>query len=808
MQKLKRDLRWAFRRMSKNPGATLVIILSLGLAIGANTAIFSVVNAVFLRPLAIEDMDQLVRLRETHSENSQEDVRSLRPAVYFQWLDHNDVFDGIGAGTSRELNLTGPDDSERIRGAAITSTLFPTIGVEPRLGRNFLEEEDQPGRNRVVIINHEMWHRRFGGAEDVLGKSVTLNEEKYEIVGVMPARFSYPYDAHMWIPLGLSRDPAVNQRWFLNTPARLKPGVTIEQAQAAMNQFVQQMNESLPLPSPPLGADVWPMRAELTRDLNKTLLLLFAAAAFVLLIACGNVSNLLLAQGFGQTADSAVRLALGASRWRLIRQSLTQSLVLALLGGFVGILFTFWSIGSLIDLNPLAAIRQFDVVPRIDAASFGFTLAVSVAIGLLFGLLPAIRAARVKNFQGILSDGARGASNSSSQHRVFSALVVAEVAITIVVLLGAGLIIQSYLRLHGADRGFYQEDILTVRTAFSRSSFPETHDRIAFQDRVLEELNGLPGVLAAGGVTTLPLYVGHRYATYHVEDRPHPTPDGAYTLHNRLVTPGYFETMGIQLIKGRVLEQPQDWDNPQVAVVSESLANFHWPNEDPIGKRVKFARFDGWLEIVGVVEDVMENPGPALERPDTWYLPYAHGLTATNTITFVIRTATDPAAFIPTMRQAFRKVDRFQPIYDIKTIAAIVDERTQQERFMAFLYGVFGVLAILLAVMGIYAVLSFGINQRRREFGVRIAMGAAGDDIQRLVIRKAFLLTSVGIAFGVLASFWLTRLLETHLYGIRPNDPLTLIAIIAGLGMLAFIASYLPARRVTKINPVQALRNE
>ncbi|HYG62645.1 MAG TPA: ADOP family duplicated permease, partial [Thermoanaerobaculia bacterium] len=599
--------------------------------------------------------------------------------------------------------------------------------------------------------------------------------------------------------------------WGHYTPARLKPGISIERAQEEMTALVRRLAGGNPPVGMTQGVVLGPLREELIRDLPRLLMMLLAAAGLLLLIACVNVSNLLLAQSLNQSTEVAVRVALGATRGRLLRQFFTYSVVLALLGGLVGLLLTFWSVKPLVALASVQqAVNEFDIEPRIDLPTLGFTFLTSLVVGLLFGLVPALRVSKA-NVNHTLKEGGRSGSLGVAGQRVLSTFVVAEVALALVLLVGAALTFQSMRRVVQEDRGFDMENVLSFEVALPEQKFPEPLRKMDFIRQSLERLRGIPGVQAAGATTTQPLYPGTYTLPFNPEGKPANNPMGAYFTHDRVVTPDYMKSLGIPLLRGRGITEQDTAETPMVAVISQSMAERYWPGEEAIGKRLKPGPYDSpapWVTVVGIAGNLKEtfDPGmPNLEH-DAWYRPYQQAAPFFESIIFTLKTQGDTRSIAGAARQAVAEVDRDLPVYDLMTMEEHLAERTTQERFSAWLYGTLGALGLLLAALGIYGILSFSVNQRLREIGIRSAMGAAPADVRALVLRKALGLTALGLGLGLVAVLFLTRFLSFQLYQISNNDPVTLALALIVLGLIALVSSYIPASRAARVDPVRALR--
>jgi putative ABC transport system permease protein len=809
----RQDLRWSQHMMRRNLALTAAVVLSLGMTIGANTATFSVLNAFLLRPLSIQDADRVVRVRENlAAPDKAPSLRSLTAANYGAWRAHQRVFTDIAAATGTSLTLTGSGEPERFSAALISANFFPLLGIQPLLGRNIAAEEDRPGQNQVVILSFDVWQQRFGGDPAIIGQLIRLNGERYTVIGVMNRGFHHPYEADMWVPLAYHEDPtaaAVDQEYY--APARLKPGVTLEQARQQMNDLVKHLREDNPRPNAPKSADLSPIRHELVGDLDKLLYLMVAASAFVLLIACVNVSNLLLAQGLKQSAEVAVRVALGATRGRLIRQILTYSLLLAMLGAVLGILLASWSMKPLVALSPAYALGEFDIEPRLDLPTLGFTLIASLVVGFLFGMMPALRMSRT-SISSTLQEGGRARTLGKAGRRLLSALVVAEVALSLVLLVGAGLILRSFQRLQAENRGFDMHNVLSFTVPLPDFKFPNRLQKVAFIKKSLDRLHAVPGAEGVGGATTQPLYTGTYTTSFNVEGNLVTTDRGYHVVHNRIVTPGYLESLRVPLLAGRYINDHDTPDSPWVVVVSKSLADRYWPGQSAIGKRVKRGRFDStrpWLTVVGVVGSIKETHDELIDTDDAWYVPYSQPIfDDIARMTFMVRMPSNAAAVAPAVREAIHLADKDEPIYSMMTMEERFAQRTTPERFSTVIYTSLGCLGLLLAAIGIYGVLSFSVNQRLREIGIRTAMGAQPRQLRALVMTSAMRLTAAGLVLGVIGALVLTKLLSSQLYQVSPHDPVALVVALICLAVIAFLSAYLPARRASRIDAVKALRFE
>jgi putative ABC transport system permease protein len=801
------DLRYGLRMLAKNPGFTSIAVIALALGIGANSTIFSVVNTVLLRPLPYREPDRLVMVWEDATKNG---YPHDTPAVanYIDWRDQNHVFEGMAAIAEESFNLTGSGEPERIDGRRVSADLFPLLGVEPYLGRAFTPEEDRPGANRVVIMSHGLWQRRFGSDMNIIGKSLTLNGESFTVVGVMPPRFQFPSrEDELWVPIAFDSEEAANRgTHYLEVIARLKPDVTLEQAQAEMNAIAARLQQQYPKSNTGIGVAITPLHEQVVGDIKPALLVLLGAVGFVLLVACANVANLLLARASVRQKETAVRIALGASRWRLIRQFLTESILLAALGGGVGLLLSLWGVSLLKGFIP-ENISQVKAI-TIDARVLIFTLLVSLLTGLIFGLAPATQASNF-NLHETLKEGGRDTAAGSRGNRIRGLLVITEVALALILLIGAGLLINSFLRLRHVDPGFRADKLLTMKIVLPELKYPDQTRRSAFYTELLGRVEALPGVKSAAVTTNLPLYSQGNSIGISIEGRPDPPPDQRFIVVTRVISPQYFRTMGIQLLRGREFGEQDRADSAGVVIISETMARRYWPGEDPLGRRIKAgssASPSPWWTIIGVVKDVRQFELNADPKPQM-YLPYAQN-DFFEPRDLVVSTNVEPLSLGALVRKTVWEVDKDQPVSDIKTMEDILSESVARQRFSMLLLGIFAALALVLAAVGIYGVMSYSVAQRTREFGIRIALGAQGSDVLRLAVGEGLKLVLIGVAIGLAVAFILTRVMSSLLFGVSATDPTTFITISLVLMSVAVLASYIPARRATKVDPMVALRYE
>jgi putative ABC transport system permease protein len=809
METLLQDVRYGARMLRKNPGFTAVAVVALALGIGANTAIFSVVNAVLLRPLAFPEPDRLVTLAENNLRRGV-DHSSVSYPNFADWREQNASFESAAASMESDFNTSIGDQPERVQAAIVSASLFHVLGVEPVLGRGFTDEEDRPGAGPVVVLGYGFWQQRFGGDPGVIGRSIPVEGLNVTIVGVMPAGFRFPVGTTpvpMLAPLSFLSADMQGQRGahFLSVVARLRPGVTLEQARADMDAIGQRLAAQYPDSNTDTSVTVTLLHERLVTDVRPALLVLLGAVGFVLLIACANVANLLLVRSTARRKEIAIRAALGAGRWRVVRALLTESTLLACLGGALGLLLAIWGTDVLISVGPTGLVRVDEI--SVDGRVLGFTVAVSLVTGIVFGLLPALHASRIDLSEALKEGGANRVA--SARDRVRSALVVTEVALSVVLLIGAGLMVRSFARLLDVDPGFRPDHVVTAQLTLPDATYTEPQQVAAFYDRVLDRLRQIPGVQSAGAVTTLPLDGSRISVSYEVEGQPTP-PGLQQSAGFDAVSPGYFRTLGIPILTGRDFTDQDRADGRPVIIVNEAMARRCWPGQDPIGKRITsgITMDDGdppVREVVGVVGDVRHN-SLSSEARAAYYIPFAQ--VPMGMATLAVRTAAEPAAVTSAMRAAVRDVDSNQPLYNARVMEQVVAESVATPRFYATLLGIFGAVALVLAAVGIYGVMAYSVTQRTHEIGVRIALGAQPLQVLRLVVGHGLALALVGVGIGLAAAFALTRLMSSMLFGVSATDPLTFGGLAALLVGVALLACYVPARRASRVDPMVALRYE
>jgi len=822
MNTLARDFAYALRMLAKSPGFTLAAILSLAIGIGANTSIFSIVNALLLRPLPYRDADRLVILwNRSPGLNITEDWFST--AQYFDIKTGHHGLEQVAIAIGGNYNLTSKGEPERVGTIRVSSNLLPMLGQAAAVGRIFAPNEDSPGRPATAVLSHGMWLRHFGADPKMIGKSVTLNGVPYEVVGIMPRAFSLPREvlptldgaeqADILLPLPLPLDAAQNRdHEDYNIMGKLRPGVSIAQAQAEMDTITARLRHDYPQTYPPNGGltfGIVPLLEQVVGDARPTLFVLLGAVGFVLVIACANVANLLLARAVARQKEIAIRTALGASRLRIVRQVLTESMLLSLSGGACGVLLAFWSLHWIHVFGPKSVPRINDI--GIDRVALVFTFVLSVFSGAVFGLVPALRVSRF-DLHATLKDSNRGTAGASAVwgrgHNMRRMLVISELALCVMLLIGAGLLIRSFVYLENVSPGFNPNQLLTLELTMSGPKYDDPKAVGAAYRQLWSRLESLPGVTASGAVTSLPLSQMFAWGPITVEGRVPPPGENFINADQRVVGGHYFEAMEIPLRSGRFFNEHDTPASPKVVVIDEYMAQQLWPNQDPIGRRIHYGGItdkDPWETVVGVVGRVKQytldsDSRIALYLPQTQY--------PTRAMNVVLRSAADPAALAPAVKQQIHELDSDLPLYNVRTMNQRLDESLAQRRFAMLLLTLFAGVALALAVIGTYGVMSYLVNQGTREIGIRIAMGATHRAIERLIVWKGLALALCGVAIGTTGAFAVSRLMRSLLFGVTPFDPFTFVAISLLLTLVTLLASYIPARRVAQIDPIVALRDE
>jgi putative ABC transport system permease protein len=829
MEEFYQDFRYGLRIMFRKPAFAVIAIFTLALGIGANTAIFSIVNAVLLRQLPYPEASRLVMLWSTMQAQGVNDSGSSLPD-YREWRDQNHVFEGLGAFYYGDFNLSGSNrEPERVQGARVTANLFQVLRVSPALGRGFLSEEEQFGRHHVVLLSYELWQRRYSADPGIIGRAINLGGDTYTVVGVMPkgmAFFDNQPRVELWTPLSFATGDNMDSRnnYFVNLVGRLKPGVTVQQAQAEVSAIAGRIPENSGL-----GGRVVPLHEQLVGDVRTALLVLLGAVAFVLLVACVNVANLLLARASARERELAIRASLGASRARIIRQLAVESLPLGLMGGAAGLLMAVWGIDVLATLLPTSLPRHNPIT--VDVSVLGFTLLISFLTALVFGLLPAFQVAKV-DVQHALSEGGRSGTQSRRQGRLRGLLIASEMALALILLVGAGLMIESFIKLRRVDAGFDAKNVLTMRIPLPAAKYPMPKSvddpppvAINFYERLLERTKALPGVESAGVSTVLPLGVGNEWGKlFSVEGHPAPVSvDQVPLVRFALVSPDYLNTMAIGVRRGRSFNEHDTENSQQVAVINETAARRFFPGEDPLGKTVwlgppenllppealkEIGRFERRI-VVGVVADVK---GSSLDQssPAQVYAPYYQSRREgwSNGLMLAVRTGSAPENLIAAIRGQVYALDPEQPVSDVATMEERLNRSLSQPRFSALLLGMFAVAALLLAGIGIYGVMSYLVTQRTHEIGIRMALGASTRDVLKLIVGHGMGLTLIGVGCGLVASFLLTRFLSSLLFEVSNFDPVIYGAVSVLLIIVALVACYIPARRATRVDPMVALHYE
>jgi putative ABC transport system permease protein len=806
MDHLTQDIHYALRRLVKAPGFTFVAVVTLALGIGANSAIFSVVNGVLLKPLPYPESDRLVGVYHVYDKS-----REVMSGPNFIDVTRAAAsLENAAAVSTSGIILTGEGDPVRLAIARVSASLFNVLRVRPALGRTFNADEDTPGRTDVVVLSHGLWQTRFGSDPNVIGRRIQMDGVAKEVIGVMPASFSYPEGREAWLPIAYDESFVSKQRgaWYLRVVARLKPGITPAQSAAEVETLGRNLARQYPDANEGLGMTTFPLHEAMVGDIRRSVFVLLGAVGFVLLIACANVANLLLARAAGRESEMAVRSALGAGRGRLVRQLLTECVILSLAGGALGLLLGVWGVAFLVSLKP-QGIPRLDAV-TVDATVILFTAGIAVVTGLLFGMVPALHATRF-GLSGSLKEGGRGAVTSRGGARARGTLVIVEMALAVMLLAGAGLLMRSFLRLQSVDPGFDPSQTLSFELSLPDSRYKADPPRFAFFDQLLPRLRALPGVSSAEAVMALPLSGMNFNISFSVAGRPPVPPAQEPAMEVRVATPGYFSAIGIPLKRGRWFTDDDRDGTPRVTLLTESAAQKYFPNEDPIGKTINL----GWGRgagkgkaggaVVGIIGDVKEAGLNEPAAPEI-YLPYRQW--PITSMSVVMKTTTPPESLAGAVQQEVHAIDPNLPVSNIGSLEKIISKSISQPRFYMLLLSIFASVALLLAAIGIFGVLSYAVSQRTREIGIRMALGAPGRTVVNLIVRQAMILVASGIAAGTIAGLLVSETMAKMLFSVTPTDPVTFGGVAAVLVGVALFASYLPARRATRVDPIVALRAE
>jgi predicted permease len=811
MKNLLQDLRYAFRTMLKKPGFTLIAVFTLALGIGGSTAIFTVVNAALLRGLPYKSPDRLYHLFESTPQKEFAQREFSYPD--FQDYQQNQVLDGLAAYAGGGGIMSGRGEPERVFAPAVTANFFSVLGVEPFIGRTFQPGEDKPGAPRVVVLTYGMWQRRFGGDKGILGQSLTINGDPYTVVGVLPASFSFALrNADLWRPYQPT-DAQLTRRFMhgTNLIGRLKDGVTPEQAQSQLATIAKRIEQEHSESHAGTGLKLVALQEQVVGQVKPILFVLLAAVGFVLLIACANVASLLLTRSLARQKEVAIRAALGASRWRVIRQLLTESLLLSLVGGAAGLLVAYWGVRGLVavlpdnQLNALPFLRSL----QIDSGILAFSFGLSLLTGLIFGLAPALQSSR-PDLNEVLKEGGRNTTGSSG-HRLRSVLVTTEIALAVVLLVGAGLMMKSLLRLVQSDVGFNPQNVLTMTIVLPTAKYTDANKQVEFFDQLKQRVQSLPGVAGSGTVDNLPLNGGNT-TRFYVDGDPVPPPGQATEANFRVVDESYFQTLGVPLIAGRLFDSRDTAStNPNatgVVIIGKTVADRIFAGRDPIGRQLKFPSFNGpGVVVVGVVGDVKIAGLDEAIKPVLYYNFRQAPSTGAN---LVVRTTADPTALAAAIRNETSALEPDVAIFNVRAMEQIISQSPAafMRRFPALLISIFAGIALLLASIGIYGVISYSVSQQTHYIGVRMALGARSSDILKMVLKQGLKLTLAGMAAGIVAAFGLTRLLRSLLFEVQATDPATFALVASALFVVALLACYIPARRATKVDPLVALRYE
>ena len=811
MESLLKDIHYGVRLLLKHPGFTTIVVVTLALGIGASTAIFSVVNSVVLRRLPYRNSERMVAIQELNPKGEKVQVTA---ANFLDWRSQNTVFEHLAAIKTTTANLALTDQAERIDIAQTSANFFSIFGIAADYGRLFIASDEQAGHAPIVVISHSLWQRRFGGDKEIVGKAITLDGKSYTVAGIAPAGFQYPGKTEAWLP-PLKLVPELNERMdvtqsrgmgYLAAVALLKQGTSLKQAAGEMETITGRLRQQYPDTNNRRFNRVVSLHEHLVGETGPMLWLLFGAVTFVLLIACANVANLLLANASSRQKEMAIRSALGASRLRVMRQLFTESTIVALLGGAGGLLLAWSGLALITKLLPGDFPRLREI--SIDWRVLGFTFAASMLTAFLFGLAPALHISKT-DVQETIKESGRGTAGSLRRSRLRQALIIAEVALSVVLLAGAGLLFRSFIQLQSVNTGFVSQHVLTARLSPSGANYSNDSDYLTFYDRAMQRISALPGVQDVGVINTLPLSKGPTVG-FRIEGRALTTPDKWPGANYRSVSPNYFRAMSIPVMQGRAFTERDTDQAPLAMIINQALAQRDFPGENPVGKRISFGNTDNnrqpvWFEIVGVAANVRSLELREEPQPELYFSFLQNPFEG---MSVVIRTIVEPEGLAAAIRQVVNEVDRSVPVSDFQTMDHIVSESVTQPRFNLFLLGLFSVIALLLSAAGIYGVTAYVVTQRTHELGIRLALGAQVGDVLRMILGQGMAVISIGIVLGLVAAFCLMRLMKSLLFGVSESDPLTFVAITLLLTFVALVACYIPARRATTVDPLVALRYE
>jgi predicted permease len=801
MNTLLQDLRYGARMLMKTPGFTLIAVMTLALGIGATTTLFSFVNGILLRPLPYHDSENLVLVNEVSAKRGS--MGGISFPNLLDWRAQNQVFTGIAAWGTGGYTLTGNGDPEQLSGSGISYNTFEVLGVSPLLGRTFQQDEDRPEHDLVVILSHGLWERRFGARAEIIGQRITLNNRSRVVIGVMPPGFRFPEIAELWIPLALDTRRWTRTDHGLGCIARLKPGVTLDAARADMNVVARRIEEQNPVTNEGMGVTLTPLHEGLVTGYRRALLILLGVVALVLLIACANLANLSLARASARQKEVAIRAALGAGRRRIFLQLLTESLLLGVIGGALGLGLAFLGIDLLLAAIPIDL--PFWMKLNVDNRVLFFSAGIALLTGLVFGTVPALQASNV-DLNETLKEGGRSASGAS-QHRLRHLLVIAEVGLSLILLFGAGLMMRSFLRLQQVKPGFDPQNVLTMRMNLPGSKYDTPEKRRSFYNEFFERAGALPGVQAIGGTTNPPL-LGTWGRSLTVEGYPVLSVGQAPLINHHVITPNYLKAIGIPILAGRDFNETDTPDGLKVTIIDERLAREYWPNQSPLGKRVRYGppeNNEPWQTIVGVVGNV-KNESLSLTQGKSVYIPYAQR--TFGSIGIAVRATISPENLAEAIRRQVKEMDPNVPLANVRTMNEVISRSVWQPRLYTILFGVFAGLALLLAAVGIYGVMAYSVAQRTHEIGIRLALGAQRRDVLRLVVGQGMKLVAAGTVIGMTGALALSRLMRSLLYEISPTDSVTFGSVATLLGIIALLACYIPARRAAKVDPLIAMRTD